>query len=276
MTAISSYSSFASLLASADVLSTMKTGSSSSSSILGSFWTLQQLPGATPTTSVALNASSAGAINAVKDITSASGSIYLGKVKASNQNAAANPAVYIIADRLNNSGGLDATSTSAQTTNLPTAALTRYTSGAGVFAALEIYTAIGTSGTTAQISYTNSSSVSGRTSKPFEFGITNYSGATRTIICPLQDGDVGVQAVASVTLAQSSGTVGNFGVTLFKPLFMFIGDTSHIPYVATMVPPLGGAWQFSPIVNGACLYILCSGSGSVTGASFDMNFIKAT
>jgi len=36
----------------------------------------------------------------------------------------------------------------------------------------------------------------------------------------LADGDTGVRSVEGVTVAATTGTAGNFGVTLFKPIFM--------------------------------------------------------
>lgn len=275
MTAIASYASFASLLAQADTLSIMKTGSANNANIMASYWILNQLQGVAPTSAVATTNATIGALNNVKDVTSASGSVYVGKIKSTNQNGGTS-GIYVLYDRLSHQGGLDGTSTSAQTTNLPTAALTRYTSGAGVMIGLEIYTSIGSSGTTVTASYTNQAGTSGQTTKATAFGVASFNTSSRIIFLPLQDGDTGVKAVASVTLAQSSGTVGNFGVVLFKPLYCFLADVSHVPYVANMVPPLGGGFQFEPIVNGACLSLMACATGSFTGATIDFSFIKAT
>lgn len=124
----------------------------------------------------------------------------------------------LLYDRLSHQGGLSGTVTTAQTTNLPTAALTRNTGGVGNRIFLEIYTAIGATNTTVTASYTNQAGTSGRTTKAASVGGTGLNEATRMIELPLQDGDTGVQAVASVTLAATTGTAGNFGVTLARPL----------------------------------------------------------
>lgn len=124
----------------------------------------------------------------------------------------------VIIDRLSHQGGLDGTSVAAQTTNLPTAALTRYTSGEGVMAALEINTNIGTGGATVVASYTNTTPTAGRTTEAVGFGISNRSGSQVVVPLPLQSGDTGVVSVESVTLSGSSGTAGNFGVLLYMPL----------------------------------------------------------
>jgi hypothetical protein len=126
---------------------------------------------------------------------------------------------WLLGDRLSHQGGLSGTVITAQTTNLPTAALTRYTSGEGVLAALEIYTAIGTTATTVTASYTNSAGVAGRLSESVVIGGAGFNEVGRLILLPLQEGDTGVRSVQSVTVLATTGTAGNFGVTLFKPLF---------------------------------------------------------
>jgi hypothetical protein len=127
---------------------------------------------------------------------------------------------FMLIDRLSHQAGLVVTTSSAQTTNLPTAALTRYTDGVGVMMGLSIYTGLRGSFFTSSVtvSYTNQAGTSGRTSISQIFprdNVTNKIGAF--YILPLQQGDYGVRSVESVTLA-STGTSGNFGVVLFKPL----------------------------------------------------------
>ena len=121
----------------------------------------------------------------------------------------------LLVDRLAHTGDLDGTLDTAQTTNLPTPALTRYESGEGVMMALTIYTAIGATATTVTVSYTNSAGVAGRTSPAITIGGTGFNAANRCLLIPLQAGDAGVE---SVTLAATTGTIGSFGVTLFRPL----------------------------------------------------------
>lgn len=124
----------------------------------------------------------------------------------------------ILYDRLGQQGGLNGTVTTAQTTNLPTSALTRYTSGVGVEPLIEIYTQIGATGTTATISYTDDAGNTGQTSPAFTFGGTGFREAQRMLPVPLAAGDVGVRAVANVDLVATTGTAGAFGVTLAYPL----------------------------------------------------------
>lgn len=136
------------------------------------------------------------------------------------------PSVITVYDRLSHQGGLDGTVTSEQTTNLPTAALTRYTSGVGVLAALEIYSAIGTTSTTVSIKYTNTANTAGRVSPGRSFGNTSFREAGQFLPIPLLGGDLGVKSVQGVTLAGTTGTAGAFGVTLWMPLLSIVTPSS--------------------------------------------------
>lgn len=162
----------------------------------------------------------------------------------------------ILTDRLSHQGGLVANVTTTQTTNLPTAALTRYTSGVGVWAGLEFYTAPGSTTATVTVSYTNQDGTAGRTSPAMQIGglssgppIPGKQSALGVI--PLASGDTGVRSVESVTLAATTGTAGNFGVTLFKPLlFLPVGILDQ--YVGDVIRgTLGGG--LPEILDEACL-----------------------
>jgi hypothetical protein len=83
---------------------------------------------------------------------------------------------------------------------------------------LTIYSAIGGTATTVTVSYTNQAGVLGRTTAIQAIGGSGNSTAGRLIFLPLQAGDTGVRSVESVTLAATTGTAGNIGVTLFKIL----------------------------------------------------------
>lgn len=170
----------------------------------------------TPTTSVALDKTSDACIGDIPAIST-------GRLTAlaARMSAAGNPGfTCILVDLLNQSGGLNGTLTSVQTTGLPTAALTRYTSGEGVMAGAVIYTTVGTAGTAIRINYTNQSGTSGQISTTTQIGATNFNAAGTLIPIPLAAGDTGVRSVESVTLDASTGTAGNFGICLFKPLQM--------------------------------------------------------
>lgn len=122
------------------------------------------------------------------------------------------PGVYMLYDRLAHMGGLSGTVITAQTVN--TAALTRYTDGIGVEIWVEIYTALGATSRTITATYTNENDVTGRTTTAVTLGAT--PPASRMYPLPLQAGDQGVKSVQSVLLSATTGSAGNFGVTLVK------------------------------------------------------------
>lgn len=167
-----------------------------------------------------------------------------------------------ICDRLSHQGGLSGTVITAQTTNLPTAALTRFTTGVGVMIALEIYTAIGTTVTTVTVSYTNSAGVAGRTSIAQTFGGTNNREVARFIILPLQSGDVGARSVESVTLLASTVTVGNFGVTLIKPIMAIASFPVNANANFDVVRDMG--CMFEPIPADPHLFVIYNAASTST------------
>ena len=48
---------------------------------------------------------------------------------------------------------------------------------------------------------------------------------------PLQSGDKGVRSVQSVTLSSTTGTAGNFGITLMKRIATIPLTTANVPNV---------------------------------------------
>lgn len=211
-------------------------------------WVAQAIPGVAPTTAVAPTRTTTGAVGQENSTTGT-----LGLIGARFN--AMNPGVYVVCDRLSHQGGLSGTVTTAQTTNLPTAALTRYTGGVGVMMGLSIYTQIGSTATTVAASYTNQAGTAGRTAPLTVFGGSGFREAGRLCLLPLQSGDTGVRAVASVTVTATTGIAGAFGVTLFKPLAAVICDEQHGVSVAGLINGRmsGGLPE---IVDDACLFIL--------------------
>ncbi|MBX9580466.1 MAG: hypothetical protein K2X87_09175 [Gemmataceae bacterium] len=130
---------------------------------------------------------------------------------------ATQPGQLLLYDRLLHNGGLSGSVTTAQTVG---GTLTRNTGGAGNQIWLEINAFLGTTGTTVTASYTNQSGTSGRTTKAAVIGGTGWRESERMFPLALQDGDTGVQAVASVTLAATTAATGNFGVVVVRPLLL--------------------------------------------------------
>lgn len=152
----------------------------------------------------------------------------------------------LLYDRLLHCGGLSGTSTSPQTVG---GTLTRNTGGIGNQIWVEIYTQIGTTATTITASYTNQDGTSGQTSKAASIGGSGLREKNRIIQIPLADGDTGVQAVASVTLAGTTGTAGDFGITIARPLFQAHG-VANMPFTHDLMTGVPG---FQKIDTDACL-----------------------
>lgn len=235
---------------------------------LRSTWVLGNAPtGVTPTTAAVCTSLTVGAFNyETLTLQDASTARRVARAVASFAGSSA----HLLVDRLSHQGGLSGTVTGVQTTNLPTAALTRYVSGVGVVALLEIYVAVGATATTIVVSYTNQAGVAGQLSPAFTFGGSTDQGITRAIIVPLASGDTGVRSVENVNILATTGTAGNFGVTLVKPLQSFIsavGAERQIEFDA--VKNLGLC--FPKLQTGACLQFLAHNGGNI-GQGFEYVF----
>ena len=215
--------------------------------------------GATPSTAVVPTNSTAGSMETVND--SPSTQRILRMVVEWSINT---PGLITVADRLSHQGGLSGVVGGAQTTNLPTAALTRYTSGVGVEMGLEIYTQIGVTGVTVTASYTNQAGTSGQTTVSNTLGGTGFREASRLILPGLASGDTGVRAVASVSPTNTTGTAGNFGVTLYYPLFS-IPMNDQDPLGVDEEALFGFGTWFPQILDNNCLFFLYHVGGTSTG-----------
>lgn len=121
----------------------------------------------------------------------------------------------VIYDRLLHIGGLNGTTTTAQTVG---GTLTRNTGGVGNQIWIEVNTIIGTTATTITAEYTDQDGNTGQVSTAVAIGGTGLREAERIIPLTLASGDYGVRAVANVDLLASTGTAGDFGVVVARPL----------------------------------------------------------
>jgi hypothetical protein len=222
---------------------------------------------AIPTTSIVTDKNSLQSIGPIPAISSGRLTFLGGRFCNMPTSTNMSISALIMIDLLNISGGLDGTLATPQTTNLPTAALTRYTSGEGVMAGIVIYTQIGNTVTTIQVSYTNSTGTSGRTSTPTTFGTSFFRENNIFIPIPLQAGDTGIRSIESVTLAATTGTAGNFGVCLYKPLAMISLEdgTGQNPLDSVSSGCIIGS--LCEIQADACLTFLANSTANATSIS---------
>lgn len=213
---------------------------------------------AIPTASVALDKTSDNAINPIPD--SGSGKL---QIIGGRLNTSGTAAVTLVAiDLLNVSGGLSGIVTTEQTTNLPTAALTRHTGGDGVFIGLVIYTTFGTTATTVTVRYTNQAGTPNQVSTATSFGGTNFRELDRIIQIPLAAGDTGVRSVEGVTVTATTGTAGNFGVCLFKPLATFLLENTTGTMPLDAVSSGGMIGSMAEFDDDACLTFIATSPSS--------------
>jgi hypothetical protein len=174
--------------------------------------------------------------------------------------SALNPGNYLICDRLIHMGGLDGTVTDPQVTDNPATSLTRYTSGDGVMIGLTIYTQLGTTVTSVTANYQNQANAASNT-EAVVIGGTGFREAHRMILLPLASGDTGVLKVNSVTLAGTTASIGNFGVTLFKPLYAICVDGSSGVLSAAGFITGNTVGGIAKVENDACLFAIAISQG---------------
>lgn len=224
-----------------------------------SSWTTAPDAGVAPTTAVAPTASTAGAI---PGLVVTGGEARVGRIPY----CASSVATWMLCDRLSHQGGLSGLTTPSSLTNLPTAALPRYTSGIGVFAALEIYTQIGTTVTATAVDYVDQDNIT-RLSPDVTLGGTGNREAGRFIVYPYIQGTTGVKSVSGYRQALSTGTAGNMGITLFKPLLQISVEAGQQNMVQDQLLSGGGVAR---VFDNACLFWVClpnaTVSGQITGA----------
>lgn len=181
-----------------------------------SFWRYYGSPeqGPIPSTGEILYSSSIGAIK----FTSAIAGFERNLTQFNFVNHTTNYGTLILYDRLYHIGGLAANSTAVQTiqNNPASPAITRNVSGEGNFMLAEIYTAIGTTPTNLSAEYINTSG--GISSSVLEFFGGPLTGTTNCMFIPFKGRDSGVRSVTKIQLSISTGTAGNFGITIGRPI----------------------------------------------------------
>lgn len=161
----------------------------------------------------------------------------------------------IIYDRLVATSGLSGIVTGVQ--NVNSEALTRYTTGDDVTAFIEWYTATGSTSANITVNYTNHLGSTGQITEAQAFG-SGAPTAGQMQPITLNAGD-GIRRVESVTLSGTTGTAGNFGITLARRLIT-------IPLGSANVSTTMDAFAtMAKIENSACLAAMVFCSATTTG-----------
>lgn len=171
-----------------------------------------------------------------------------------------------IFDRLAEMGGLNATTVGAQTVNVDVSVGTSNMAlrrGAADYADVrwfvEIYTAIGVTAQTLTVTYTRADGTSGLTTTVSIGGAAPASNPGLLIPIVPANGDR-IRSIQSVSLAVSTGTAGNFGITAARFITGIGGGAAGgtIPY----------DWQdvrLPKIEDSACLFLVQNTNTTSTG-----------
>ena len=190
-----------------------------------SLWSLAGSPGAgafdATLNGVVLNSTSALVAGQIPHYDPSSGNSNLGRFSASATQAGK----LLLLDRLWHNGGYTITSTSAQNSTTPTWPSrcptsgtddTPTTTGRGVLLACEISAATGAGTPTITCSYTNEAGTAGRSATNIIATVAS-SAIGATYFIGLQAGDMGVRALASVTLS-ATWTSGTMNMVAYRIL----------------------------------------------------------
>ncbi len=132
-------------------------------------------------------------------------------------------------DLLVAASNINANSATAQTVN--TTALTRYTTGAGVMATMEVTTALGATASNVTMGYTDQDNVSGLTTPSTAMTTSAIVGRLQPVevgpFARLAAGDFGVRSVQSITFSAAMGA-GVLNLYLYYPMAFLPGVATNI------------------------------------------------
>lgn len=220
-----------------------------------SMWTATGIPAAGSAAGSAAGAACTKATaGAIPFSNTASGYNYLARLFAQS----ANPCTIVIYDRLLHTSALVGNLNTAQTVNSVTLPSRPDTTGANTELWMEVYTALGSTATTITASYTDQSGGSPKTSGAGVVAGTAQAGYMARI--PLATGDGGVRSVQTVTLAASTGTAGNFGITILRRLAEIYVPAANLSMALDAI-----ALGLPRIYDDACLAVMVCNNTSSTG-----------
>ena len=245
------------------------TDTSSTPYLIINSWAVANNAGTFNTTAAGatLSSTSAQVAGQLRHIDPATGNSYVGSLKALITTGGRGTLVYLC-DRLWHGGGYSPTTTTAQTVNSvawPARDIAGSTNGDGVFIILEIRAAAGVApGSTATITYTNSSGTGSRTGT-IVLPSTASGSVGNIYFFGLQAGDTGVRSVQSLTLntTLTSGTIGLAAIRVLALMPVSVNKKAYKEDGFTLGLPR--LW------DGSVPYILVSGNGNGTKCQITYN-----
>jgi hypothetical protein len=174
----------------------------------------------------------------------------------------------LLCDRLGDISGFSGTSTATNTIN---GAVTRYTGAAseGTIMVAEVYSAVGVTVTTVSCNYLDSTGTS-RASGTASFGGANCRFAGNACIIPYNTttGANSVTQIVDAKLTATTGTAGNWGISLLRPLMEV--DVGSVDVSGFGSSCRWMATEDVELLTDACLSILCIPTGAT------INFIRGS
>jgi hypothetical protein len=175
--------------------------------------------------------------------------------------------MYLLADLCVAAGSISTNINTSQTVN--STALTRYTSGAGVYMSYEVTTALGATASNLTVTYTNSGGTGSRSSGAQAMTtsaiVQRMQPVASGIVCPLQSGDSGVQSVQSVILSTAMGA-GVVALNLYRPLLYMPGITANVFGLVNATTAISAMLQIQAASNVlGCLVLYCLPNTTSTG-----------
>lgn len=175
-------------------------------------------------------------------------------------------ATLVLVDRLLDYGAIDHTTNSLQ--NLVNGVgLPRYTDGVGVFAFLEVTTALGATAATCTLTYTNDQGAGGQTTTPATIQPSTVvdgnavSLASVGTFFPLQAGDRGIRSVQSVQFS-AANTAGASNLVLCRPRLWLPLSAQAVAVERDLVLQVS---QLPKVEDGAAFaFLLLTGASSTT------------
>lgn len=218
-----------------------------------SLWPLAGAPGAgafdTTLAGVALSSTSANVAGQIPHSDPGSGNSYLARFTG----AANQPGQLLLCDRLWHNGGMDRTSTGAQTINsaaFPARDAAGSTNGDGVLIGMEVSVAMGTGTPTITLGYTNEANTASRTATNIDTVVASSAvGAFYRL--GLQAGDKGVRSIQTVQFSATWGTSGTLNLVAYRVLASLPITQANVP---NEIDVLTGAMQ--RLYNGVVPFLI--------------------
>lgn len=178
----------------------------------------------------------------------------------------------VLYDRLADVSGLVANIATLQTINL---SVSRYTGtdAIGNVMMVELYATIGSTPATLTVTYVDDAGASQTTSVV----IGNATGGSRLPTCvvpiPYVAGGRGVRSVTSVQLSGSTGTAGDFGITIARQIAKVAGQAGIGAGEDLLSGPIPGPVE---VKDDACLYVVQSLNGtSAQDVILELKFLES-